>query len=135
MVESVAPIEIATPPKRYRPAGRCIYCGRRATKLSKEHIIPYGLAANSLVLPSASCRRCQQQTRDFETICLRHMWWPFRTRIGAPSRGKEKPTEFELKNIRVRGINDDGSLDYERTGITKIVPEQYPLIYIAFAFP
>jgi len=135
MVEFAKPIEIGTAPKLYKPARQCIYCGRHATKLTQEHIIPYGLAADSLKLPAASCERCAEKTKQFETICLRHMWWPFRTKIGAPSRGKEKPESFLMRSIKVREVKADGTLDYEHGTTTSVSPERFPLIYVAFTFP
>ena len=44
--------------RRYAPVGRCIYCGAFSNALTKEHIIPFGLAGNALVLPKASCQTC-----------------------------------------------------------------------------
>src|SRR6266581_4326688 len=82
MASVQAPIEFVTPNKRYAPVGYCIYCLTHSN-LTKEHIIPHGLAGNSLVLPESSCTKCAAKTRDWETACLRHLWWPFRTRIGA----------------------------------------------------
>jgi hypothetical protein len=131
-----APIEIATPSKTYKPVGRCIYCGRHgyATNLQKEHIIPYGLAANALVLPKASCARCAGHTRAFEQICLRHMWWPFRTQIGAPSR-TGVPDNFRVKTMRVDRVNEDGTIEYQRTGEIEVAPHEFPFIYYAYDFP
>jgi hypothetical protein len=72
---------------------------------------------------------------EFETVCLRHMWWPFRIKIGAPSRGKEKPETFMLRRVTVKGINADGSLDYVQGTETAVPPDQFPLVYVAFKFP
>jgi hypothetical protein len=58
-----APIEIVTPPKRYAPIRHCIYCGAYSKHLSKEHIIPFGLTEDSLILPKASCLSCRDITR------------------------------------------------------------------------
>jgi hypothetical protein len=135
MVAFVTPIEIATAPKTYRPVRQCIYCKRRATKLSLEHIVPFGLAANSLRLPAASCTRCQEKTKQFETVCLRHMWWPFRTKIGAPSRHKETPETFLLRRMTVTSINVDGSIGYVPGTETAVPPDQFPLVYMAFKLP
>lgn len=135
MVDAISPIEISSPSKVYKPVGRCIYCRRRATKLTKEHIIPFGLAADSLVLPTASCRKCAEKTRDFETVCLRHMWWPFRTRLGVPTRGKETPDSFLVRKMMVEQRNADGLIEYQKIAETPVSVNDYPLFYYAFDFP
>ncbi len=129
------PIQIATAPKKYKPVRQCIYCGRRSGKISTEHILAFGLAADSPVLPNASCRRCSEKTRDFETACLRHMWWPFRTSIGAPSRGKEKPDSFLLRTAKVTNVSEDGYIQYDDKMETSVAPAEYPLYYFAYKFP
>lgn len=67
MVAVRIPIKIKTPYKRGHPGSRCIHCGRVATKLRKEQIIPYGLAPDSLVFPKAGCLNCQEKTDKFGT--------------------------------------------------------------------
>lgn len=131
----LAPIAITTPPLRYKPAKQCIYCGAKAKKLTKEHIIAHAFAGDSLILPSASCGKCQEKTRDWETYCSRHLWWPFRTRVGAPSSGKQPPSSFEVKHIRVRSITEDSHIDYGQLGTTKVAPMEFPFSFIALAFP
>lgn len=128
-----APIEIVTPPKRYRAIGHCIYCGRRSGKITEEHIIPFGLAANSLVLPKASCRVCQEATRDFETVWLRHMWWPFRTRIGAPSAKKVRPDNFTLRRFKADTPGADATA-LRPVSVEQVKPKDFPLVYTAFKF-
>jgi hypothetical protein len=130
----VAPLEILTPPKRYAPIGHCIYCVSRS-KPTDEHIIPYGLAADALVLQGASCRLCASATKRFETILMRHVWWPFRTAIGAPTRGKEKPEKFLLRRMRVTKRHESGMIDYEPLGESSLSPSEFPLFYMAFKFP
>jgi hypothetical protein len=49
MASDQAPIEFVTPNKRYTPVGYCIYC-LASSNLTKEHIIPHGLAGDSLIL-------------------------------------------------------------------------------------
>lgn len=130
----VAPIEIVTPPKRYSPVGHCIYCGAYTNQLSKEHIIAHGLAGDSLILPKASCRACAEKTRDSETACLRHLWWPFRTRIGAPSSGKQPPTEFRIRQMKVTGTSADGTIAYEKEAETTVSPMDFPFIFLTYKF-
>ena len=130
------PIRIVTQPKRYQPVGHCIYCGTDTTALSEEHVLPFGLAGDSLVLPRASCPTCQKNTGKVETVCLRHLWWPFRTKIGAPSRN-QPPENFSLKRMRVDGydrVNDEITA-YTQLSTDELRPEEFPLFYQTFVFP
>lgn len=63
-------------PMKFRPAGRCIYCGATEYEkgdcrpLADEHIVP--LALNGIhVLPEASCRTCERITGGIEQRVLR----------------------------------------------------------------
>jgi hypothetical protein len=83
-------------PKNYRPVWRCIYCGDETrTNLTNEHIIPRGLNGN-LVLPKASCKKCQCITRTFETTCLRHALLPFRYHSGLVHHLHDLPKDVPL---------------------------------------
>ncbi len=135
MVTIQAPVEIVTPPKRYPAVGRCVYCGAFSNNLTKEHIIAHGLAGNSLVLPKASCTSCQDHTRRAENACLRHLWWPFRTRLGFPSSGKQTPTDFLVRQMKVTKLNDDGSIEgYDKTAELKVEPTEFPLLFLTYKF-
>lgn len=46
-------------------AGKCIYCRKSDIVLSEEHIIPYGLNGNQVLL-NASCEDCSKITSAFE---------------------------------------------------------------------
>src|SRR5262245_47373776 len=131
-----APIKILTPPKRYKPVGHCIYCGVYTSNLTKEHIIAHGLAGDSLILPKASCGECAKKTRDWETACLRHLWWPLRTRTGMPRSGKQDPTSFTVRQMKVTEIHNDGSIEaYDKTVETIVGPMEFPLVFLAYKFP
>jgi hypothetical protein len=120
------PLQIASPPKRYPPVGRCIYCGTYSNKLQLEHIIPFGIAGNSLLLPKASCKTCAHVTSQIEQACLRHLWWPFRARMGAPTgQPKERPATFKLR--RLTKIDSDIRV----IGESDIRAGEYPLNYVA----
>src|ERR1700744_1099100 len=112
-------IQIRTPFRRYPPVGHCIYCGVYSSQLNKEHILPFGIADDSLVLPKASCRNCEKTTGRLETVCLQHMWWPFRQRIGAPTRGKKPPSEFEMRFIKNAKHEEDGAFSFDQDRILK----------------
>jgi hypothetical protein len=138
MVAIEAPIEIITPPKRYPPVGHCIYCGVYSKKLTKEHIIAHGLAGDSLILPKSSCRDCADKTRDAETACLRHLWWPFRTRIGTPTSGKQPPENFIVRQMKVTKLRENGHIEaYDKIAEKVVGPMEFPLVFLAlkFSFP
>lgn len=76
---------------RYRPVGFCIYCGANNC-LTDEHVVPYGLGGNSLVLPKASCNSCAKITGQFENNFLRITSGQLREMLDAPTRGKSART-------------------------------------------
>lgn len=78
-----------TPTKRYVAVGHCIYCGCDKTRLSDEHIIPYGIGGR-LLLPAASCPSCARETSRCESKVLNQFWGTLRTRVRFPLRGSKK---------------------------------------------
>lgn len=91
----------ATKLKVYQPVWRCIYCGvepKYRGALGKEHIIPKGLEG-TLILPRASCRKCEDRTKKFEQECLQKMFREARSHLNIPAkprRPKERPTELPI---------------------------------------
>jgi hypothetical protein len=123
------PLEITTPPKQYPAVGHCIYCPAYPQKPTKEHIIPFGLAEDSLILPRASCSTCQRIINESETPCMRATWWPFRTHIGAPSRQKEKPKSFTLRHAIA--VDAAGVVQLDNLAKEIREPKDFPFIYTA----
>jgi hypothetical protein len=78
--------------------GRCIYCGSADPPLSIEHIIPFGIGGDD-VLVSASCTRCQRAINEgYESRLLRSSLLPFRTLLGLPTRNvADRPTHFTVE--------------------------------------
>jgi hypothetical protein len=70
-----------------RRAGRCIYCGRSSGKLSREHVVPYGLNG-PWVLLDASCAACARVTAQFERTVLQELWPMARHILGLQTRRK-----------------------------------------------
>jgi hypothetical protein len=58
----VTPIDIISETKRFPPVGRCVYCGVYSDKLEMEHVLPFGIAGNAMLLPKSSCRTCASIT-------------------------------------------------------------------------
>lgn len=129
-----ARLEIATPEKYYRSPQRCIYCSRKAVTLTKEHIIPFGLAANSLVMSKGSCRKCADETKKYETAVLRHMWWPFRTHLGMPTRHRNQvPGDFTMMRTHPGAVLD-GVIPPKADLIEQVPAEEYPLFFYSFHY-
>lgn len=85
--------EMATmvnPPRRYAPVGFCVYCGARGVPLGREHIVPYGLGG-TMILPDASCKKCEAITGAIEQQCLRRILGDLRKWRGIGGR-KHKDT-------------------------------------------
>jgi hypothetical protein len=67
--------------KATRTIGSCIYCNSTKPPLTKEHVLPKGLAGfkpptghhEALILQKASCEECRQITRRIEGDCMRGM--------------------------------------------------------------
>jgi hypothetical protein len=77
--------------KTYGPIGQCIYCGVGSDtgKLSKEHIIPFGLSG-TLILPQASCNSCRTITGALEGVYLQRMIRDARIHLNLASRRKRR---------------------------------------------
>lgn len=76
--------------------GECIYCGKKASEveLIDEHIIPYSLGGNAVIL-DGSCKACATETTRAENEVGRKVLWEFRTHAKVQTRRpKERPTEL-----------------------------------------
>lgn len=71
------------------PVGHCIYCGASDSNLGDEHIWPDGLGGH-LILPKASCRKCETLTNDFERRAIHVTFGLARMAYGIHSRKKRK---------------------------------------------
>ncbi len=86
----------------YPPVGRCIYCGatrhsRQRPKLSDEHIIPEALDGK-LILPEASCGKCEGRINWFEQFCMKQMLGPVRYLLNLKTkRPKNRPLTLPLE--------------------------------------
>jgi hypothetical protein len=83
------------PSKLYQPLNRCAYCGSIG-KLSKEHIIPFGLGSD-LILPKGSCEDHRKATSNVENFVLRKYLCPLRSYLSLPSRKPHlRPNRYPL---------------------------------------
>jgi hypothetical protein len=129
-------LKIVTESRKYSPANICIYCGSTQS-LNDEHILPFGLAGDCLILQKASCKKCAEATGSVETRCLRHMWLPIRTQLGAPTRSRLRPSAMSLKRIRVDEYDrvNDIIIRYTKLSMNNVPVENYPVFYQAYKFP
>lgn len=89
----------------YPPAHVCIYCG--ATKdLRKEHIIPYGLFGDLLLL-KASCEPCQKITSKLEAFVLQKILGGHRKKFNFQSY--TKPKNRKSPKAIIERFESDGS--------------------------
>ena len=93
----------------YEPVNCCIYCGS-TEKLSKEHILPFGLNGSSTLL-KASCNKCANITGEIERRLLRGEFKSVRIYRELRSRRKHKNSKKEEKlNLTINGQKQSISL-------------------------
>jgi hypothetical protein len=117
-------------PKTYQPAGICIYClckqydsNRPKARLADEHIIPLAFGGQ-LLLPEASCSKCERITSRIETHCIEQMVRDTREHLGLHARSHKR----SRSHLPV-------SIDYGTHQETKRVPiSEHPAALIMFSF-
>ena len=88
---------------KYQPVGFCIYCRAQNVTLGEEHIIPYALNG-AMVLPEASCKKCEKETHIYEHTVCRRIFGNFRIRYNVRSRRKKnRPSHIEIGTISSDG--------------------------------
>ncbi|MBY5828563.1 hypothetical protein ACC676_00410 [Rhizobium ruizarguesonis] len=113
--------------------GVCIYCMVETEGLTDEHVIPYALAANTLILEQSCCDSCQGIITSYEQDVLRHQLGVFRIQMDAPSRTrrKDRPTH---ENILFVEVDETGRILREL--VTKsIAIKDLPLIFALWQSP
>lgn len=78
--------------------GHCLYCDKSAQdeKLTKEHIVPFGLRGRRYI-EAGSCGRCAELTKRIEQDALRSYIRPVRMYLELSKRHKkEAPTTFPV---------------------------------------
>lgn len=118
--------------QEYPSLGFCIYCRRGNVRLYPEHIIPHGIAGDAFILLEGSCRPCGNMTGRFEQSTLRHAWWPFRSKLGAPtSKPKDRPKLFTLRDARINLETGKPEI----TGERQVPLNEFPTSLVAMQFP
>ena len=110
--------------RTYAPVNYCIYCGDTNPPLTDEHIVPFALGGK-LVLPKASCTKCQEVTKGITQTVARSMYGNLRMRLDAPTRRpKDRPTKLPLK------LRDKFGNDREIKIPIKLWPRSYPVVLL-----
>lgn len=112
------------PIKKYKPVGRCIYCGvtkysKDKVQLSDEHIIPFALGGK-LVLPNSSCERCADVTSSLERYICKKMLSNPRTIAQFPTRRpKDRPKTLPVRICKDRELEE---ADIARVPLVLMLP-------------
>lgn len=114
--------------KIYAPIGSCIYCGslkwsaEQPRKLGDEHIVPEGLGGR-LLLPEASCKKCEEITSKIELEWLRSGFHTARVQKGLEKKKKRPPRFLNLQ------IQRKGQTVWESVPL-----EKYPAMIVTLLF-
>lgn len=104
--------------------GKCIYCGSGKYELRDEHVIPYALAANTMILEKSCCETCQNVIQRYEQEVLKKQLGIFRAQVDAPTRNKkDRPKAVDLQFVEV----DDKGQVMGDLGIRSIAVADLPL--------
>lgn len=93
-------------------------------KLGDEHIIPQSLGG-TLILPEASCQKCEGVTTQFEEHCAKRMFGAGRFHLGIKGRRQKGP-----KKTISATVNLGPTL-----GSIKIPIGDHPGVLVSFTFP
>src|SRR4051794_1798688 len=85
--------------------GRCIYCDTRSPPLTREHVVPYGLGGDSIILRKACCETCRVITSKCERNPIHNNWAEVRAALEFPSRKRELANESFSLHVEL----EDGS--------------------------
>jgi hypothetical protein len=108
-------VDLEVPNVTRRPSpGICIYCFTAASDLRDEHVIPYALAADTLILKKSCCGNCQNIIQPYEQEVLKKQLGNFRAQIDAPTRNpksRQLTVQYNFSEFNSTGqiIRDIGS--------------------------
>lgn len=107
--------------------GKCIYCYEilPPEELTDEHVIPYALAADTLIFEKSCCKACQKEITRYEQNVLRHQLGAFRAQVDAPTR---KPRD-RVKKVVIYFVEVDDEANKIRDLGKRTIPiEDAPLV-------
>lgn len=109
--------------KEFPPVDRCIYCGA-TDDLTKEHVVPLGIAGHSMILERASCRACAKITGGIEGAVLEGSLGILREKFSSPTRHKSRRTGISRRTLAIR----DEHGQWVGTGTLDVPVAQLPAI-------
>lgn len=122
-------IEITSPSRRFPPVGRCIYCRKQDVVLHEEHIIPFAIAGNALILPAASCRECEIDNNKIEGPIHKRQLQPLRVVLNTPTRRPaERPESLPVGLAKFPPFQPGETAI--PMGEVEVKAGDYPLVYI-----
>ncbi|RWA68003.1 hypothetical protein [Mesorhizobium sp.] len=118
--------------RRVPSPGRCIYCGIAGKPLTDEHVVPFALGANSLVLEKSCCSDCQKIIQKYEQEVLKKQLGVFRAQVDAPTRNrKDRATDVPMHFVEV---NEQGK-PMRDLGRRRIALAEAPLMICLWSSP
>jgi hypothetical protein len=91
--------------QKYFKIGRCIYCDEATNRLTEEHVVPFSLGGNAIVLKEACCESCRVITSKCERNPIHDNWAEVRAALDFPSRKRKLSEETFPLDV----ILEDGS--------------------------
>jgi hypothetical protein len=114
-----------SPAHRLPSPGRCIYCGAVDVLLTEEHVIPFAIGKNAIILERACCEDCQSIIQPYEQEVLKKQLGTFRAMTGSPTRNKkDRPKYISLPLVET----DSNGAFVRDLGDRKIPIAEGPLI-------
>lgn len=111
--------------RRLPTPGACIYCGAEGVGLTDEHVIPFAIGKDAIILERSCCGICQKIIQPYEQAVLRHQLGHFRAQVGAPTRSrKSRPTTITLEFVAV----DERNQAVRELGSRVVTLDAAPLI-------
>lgn len=121
---------MATISQKYYDIGKCIYCHKKESKLTTEHVIPFALGG-TITLRNSCCEDCRRITSQCERSPLNENWAEARACLDYPSRKRNFDNEdFKLGVISLNG--DKKTLFLKKSevlGITQFLEYGLPAIF------
>ena len=84
---------------------KCIYCDETPPQLTDEHVVPFGLGGDAIILRKACCERCRVITSKCERNPIHDNWAEVRGALDFPSRKRKLAEE----NFSLDVTLEDGS--------------------------
>ncbi|WP_157384580.1 hypothetical protein [Nitratireductor soli] len=100
--------------------------------MTDEHVIPFALGANSLVLEKSCCSDCQRIIQKYEQEVLKKQLGVFRAQVDAPTRNrKDRPSEVPMHFVEV---NEQGQ-PIRNLGKRRLALAKAPLMISLWSSP